>query len=109
MNRMIDVGKEFNHRLVYSTEVVGYENNGVTFRKRFLKDADNPEFWVNPPKSYIVFDFQNVTLMGPGFAANAFVYFRSYASKETILDTFTFINMNKVHRIILEDELDPEW
>lgn len=106
---VIDVGKEFNHRLIYATQTQNCgPNNGESFRKRFLSHLDNPTAWKTEGNE-IILDFRNVTTMGPGFAANAFAYFRQYASKDDVLKKIQFINITRVQKEIIEMELDEEW
>ena len=101
---MIDIGKEFYHRLTNRDKYQGDgKNTAEEFRKKLLKDFDSQEAWKTDKK--IIFDFKNVKKLGPSFANEAFAYFTKYAKPEEILKKFIFENISEVKKMIIEEEL----
>lgn len=103
--KRVDVGKDFYHRLANRDKYQGDgEHNAVEFRKKYLKELDNIEAWQNDD-IFIVFDFGNVTKIGPSFASEAFAHFAQYADLNKILEKIKFENITKVKELIIINEL----
>jgi len=104
MNR-IDVGKDFYHRLANRDQRQGDgKHNATQFREKYLLGLDNTDAW-RDDSPFILFDFENVKIIGPSFANEAFGYFTVYASQERILNKIRFENLSTVQKSIIETEL----
>lgn len=102
----IDVGKEFYHRLANRDKNQGDgKHTAIDFRKRFLSDLDNSEFWKTSSEP-IILDFKNVKKIGPSFANEAFGYFTKYVKPKDFLKKIQFANISKVQMLIIEEELE---
>jgi hypothetical protein len=105
----VDVGKEFHDRLANRDK---YQGDGLftadDFRQRFLKAFDNQEEWRSGTQS-VILDFSNVRKIGPSFANEAFAYFMKYTTPEGFLSRTKFINISKVQRAIIEEELQAGY
>ncbi len=102
----IDVGTEFYHRLANRDQKQGDgKHTAVEFRKRFLSHLDNIDAWASP-REPIIFDFKNVTKIGPSFASEAFGYFMKYVKPEEFLEKVKFINTTSVQFMIIKEELE---
>lgn len=103
---LIDVGKEFYHRLANRNEHQGDgKNNAQEFRQKYLDEFDDEKVWREAQKT-ITLDFSNVKKIGPSFANEAFAYFVRYAKPKQILNQIQFINISKIQLLIIEEELD---
>ncbi len=104
--KVIDVGKEFYHRLANIDELQGDgKYTSFEFRQKYLSFLDNKKKWVNSEEE-IVLDFQNVKKIGCDFANNVFAYFRRYANPKQILNKINIINASNVQKRIIEYEVD---
>lgn len=105
----IDVGKDFYHRL---TNRNTYQGDGLysaeSFRTKYLEKFDNSSFWKNPSEN-IIFDFQNVRKIGPSFANEAFSYFMKYTTPKRFEEVVKFINVSRVQKMIIEQELESGY
>jgi len=102
---VIDVGKDFYHRLANRDMNSGDgKHTALEFRKKYLHDLDIPSAWTNCDP-FIIFDFANVDVIGPGFANTAFAHFVCYAPPFTVLQKIRFVNITKVKRAIIEEEI----
>lgn len=101
----IDVGKDFYHRLANRNKMQGDgRHTAVEFRTKFLGDFDNAKVW-GPHGPTIELDFSNVKKIGPSFANEAFAYFTRFTTPETFLRRVVFVNISKIQRMIIEEEL----
>jgi hypothetical protein len=109
MIKRIDIGKDFFVDLVNRDENQGDGQFTATqFRDKYLKEMTNQEFWQNP-KSSIELDFQNVEVLGPSFANEAFAFFTKYAKPEVIKRVIKFINISQVKMSTIDVELDRSY
>jgi hypothetical protein len=109
MSKIIDVGKDFYHRLANRDENQGDgKHNALEFRHKFLKHLDNSDIW-KTSDGEISLDFSNVTKIGPSFANEAFAYFTKYAKPGVILEKIHIINSTNVQLLIIEEELDTGY
>lgn len=107
--KRIDVGKEFYHRLANRDQRQGDgRNNAVQFRERYLSELDSVEAWKDDT-TYIILDFENVKIIGPSFANEAFGYFTIYANPEKILKRILFEGVSTVQKGIIETELQAGY
>jgi hypothetical protein len=105
--RVIDVGKEFFHRLANRDKHQGDgRHNAVTFRDKFLSALDRKEAWASVSDVYVTLDFSNVQKIGPSFANEAFGYFAQYASPAEVLRRIKIINATKTQLMIIEQEIE---
>jgi hypothetical protein len=103
---LIDVGKDFNHRLANRNKSQGDgKYNAEDFRVKYLNEFDNEKVWKDGKKS-ITFDFSNVKKIGPSFANEAFAHFVRYTKPEQILKQIIFINISRVQLLIIKEELE---
>jgi hypothetical protein len=109
MLRVIDVGKEFYHRLANRDHNQGDgKHTAVEFRARYLSELDKSTFWENPTPS-IAFDFSNVKKIGPSFANEAFAYYTKYAKPERVLVAIEIRNATEVQMAIIQEELESGY
>ncbi|MDI3503781.1 MAG: hypothetical protein PWP64_717 [Candidatus Cloacimonadota bacterium] len=109
MIKNIDVGKDFFVDLVNRDENQGDgQFTAKQFRKKYLSQMDNQEFWINP-KNTIVLDFKNVEVLGPSFANEAFAYFTKYAKPEIIKKVIKIVNISKVKMSTIDVELNRSY
>lgn len=109
MVKTVDVGNEFHYRLANRDKNQGDgKHTAVEFRKRYLDEIDNNDFW-SAPRKFIVFDFVNVKKIGPSFANEAFAYFTKYIDPKKILEAIEFRNTTKVQNAIILEELESGY
>lgn len=94
---VVNVSLEFGSRLAGSQE-------GEEFRKKFLSSLDNEDAWESDDEA-ITFNFTDVDKISPSFATYAFGYFTKYATVEKVADRIKFESINRVHRMIIEEEI----
>jgi len=105
----IDVGVVFYHRLANRDSKQGDgKHTAVEFRTRFLSSRDNPQIWKSSSEPTIL-DFKNVKKIGPSFANEAFGYFTKYATPATFFERVRFVNISKVQKMIIEEELESGY
>lgn len=107
--KTIDVKKDFHHRLANRDETQGDGTfTAKEFRLKYLSFLDNKEMWKNNNKE-IELDFKDVKKIGPSFANEAFAYFTKYAKPELILLKISLINISKIQKIIIFEELEDGY
>lgn len=107
--RTIDVGKDFYFRLANRNRFQGDGKfNAEDFRRKYLKDLDNPDVWKKADK-IITFDFTNIKKIGPSFANEAFAYFMEYTDPENFLQKIIFENATEVQLMIIKKELESGY
>ena len=102
--RTINVGRDFSP--VLKNDFPG-ENpgKGAQFREKYLGHFVINNHW-QPQAKPVTFDFSDVQLLAPSFAAEAFAFFREYAETADILKKILFVNTNPIDMAIVEFELD---
>lgn len=109
MEKEVDVGLQFHHRLTNRDEFqTDGRYNARQFRKKYLSDLDSEEFWKNPTIT-VVLDFGKVKKIGPSFANEAFAYFTKYAKPDQILEVIQFKNWTSVQKEIIREELESGY
>jgi len=104
--RFIDVGSEFGPRLANRDSTQGDGKfTALTFRREYLSELDNREFWAHAVDHFITLDFSKVSKIGPSFANEAFAYFTQYAKPDVILRVIRIQHATKVQKMIIEYEL----
>lgn len=104
----IKVATDFYHRLTNRNKKQGDGlHTAEEFRKKYLARCDNKEFWKGNEK--IVFDFKDVTKIGPSFANEAFAYFMKFTNKKVFYSLIKFENISKVQKLIIQQEIDSGY
>jgi hypothetical protein len=105
VDKIIDVGKEYHHRLAdRDIRTSGNPYNAKDFREKYLSELDNSNAWENGYE--IILDFRNVKKIGPGFANEAFGYFSIYTSDpKKILEHIIIINTSEIKMNMIREEL----
>lgn len=106
----IDVGKDFYHRLANRDKNQGDgKHTAIEFRNKYLAPFDNAEAWKSATQNRITLDFKYVKKIGPSFANEAFAYFTKYTSPSSFLKKVIFVNIDEVHKLIIEEELESGY
>jgi len=109
MIKRIDVGKDFFVDLVNrDTNQGDGQYTAKQFRDKYLSEMTNLEFW-KKPKPTIELDFQNVEVLGPSFANEAFAYFTQFTQPEVIKRVIKFINISQVKMSTIDVELNRSY
>jgi len=106
MNIRIDIGKKFSSNL---TNRYG-DYSGKEFRIKFIDEqiSHRYDFWHNP-QTVITLDFQNVDILHPSFANEAFAYYTKFATPDVIKRVIKFINITQVQMATINVELDEGY
>ncbi len=98
---------DFYHSLVNRDDLQGDGKYTVLeFRKKYLVDFDNEEWWKEKNK-VLEIDFEGVTTVGPTWANEAFAYFMKYnVSPERFLKKFIFQNISRIKLGTIKTELE---
>ncbi len=105
----IDVGKDFHERLANRNQHQGDGRyTAEEFRNKYLIDFDNENEWKGG-NNIITFDFANVRKIGPSFANESFAYFMKYTNPEGFYNKIKFINISKVQKMIIDQELNSGY
>jgi len=106
---MEDIGQNFYPRLANRDKKQGDgKHTALEFRKKYLEKLDDAKRWNNDDK-FIVLDFKNVNKIGPSFANEAFAYFTKYAKPKRILNKIELVNISKIKKMIIEQELSSGY
>jgi len=104
--KTVDVGKEFFAQLTNrDCRQREGKHTAIEFRAKYLSELDSEEAWKGDDV-FIELDFQNVIRMGPSWANEVFAYFTQYARPERILKKIRLINISRVKRSIIEQEIE---
>lgn len=105
----IDIGRNFSPRLVNRNKHQGDGRyTAEEFRKKYLNFLDNEQLWKEAGNE-VILDFANVEKIGPSFANEAFAYFSKYAKKREILEKIKLINITKIKRAIITEEIESGY
>lgn len=85
------------------------EHTAEEFRGKYMSDCMTGDFWNS--KQTITFDFSDVIKIGPSFANEAFAYFmgKYNVNKEKFNEHIKFINISRVQKLIIQQELDSGY
>lgn len=107
--KTIDIGEDFFPRLTNrDTRQRDGKYTAVEFREKYLSELDKEEAWKDD-SLYINLDFKNVSKMGPSWANEVFAYFTKYSRPEKVLDKIRLINISRVKKSIIKQELDSGY
>ncbi len=107
--KTIKVAEDFHHRLANRDKSQGDGTyTAIEFRERYLSQLDNEEIWKTDSVE-ISLDFTGIKKIGPSFANEAFAYFTKYAKPKKILSKISLINISKIQKLIIEEELDDGY
>lgn len=105
MGTVIDVGKDFYHRLVNRNHLQGDgQHTAIEFREKYFSDMD--EAWWKSGREQITLDFGNVKTLGPSWANEAFAHFTQFAKPKEILARIKLVNISEVKMQIILNELE---
>lgn len=106
---IINVAEDFYHRLANRNQTQGDGKfTAVQFRQRFLGHLDFHKSW-DKKGPIVLFDFEGVKKLSPGFANEAFAHFTIYASPDKIFERIQFINISPVKRETIEREVQDSY
>lgn len=107
--RTIDIGVEFSAVLTNRDHRQrDGKHTAIEFRQDYLSELDTEAAWIDDSQA-VILDFSKVTKMGPSWANEALAYFTKYASPDRIIKKISFINISRVKKAIILQELESGY
>ena len=109
MAEIIDIGKDFYHRLANRNKKQGDgKHTAVEFFNKYVEKFCNHDLWMADLSDdpFITFDFLNVKRISPGFANEAFCPLLEFATTEKIMEKIKIVNATDIQVYIIKFELE---